>query len=350
MIKLHIFLQSQVASPSYRTHRALLKLVRLQLLMQHGWWSGGKAHTSMAACHTRFQTIQLSVVTSTKYDKCIKVSAALRLDLQQSQTASQSCRSVAIWHTGKTDIPTCWTSKPQSTVKSYVSPESLFKYVLNSSFHLNTSFSILDSGFHLFACSSTCWTCLTQTQTTSFEERSRKCPFSSGQNESSPPNSHRTCGKYWPCKAAEPVHRQQTPPEGSSNKRHPIPTLTGTRPGRQHWWQQLLLWHGRQDIGAGLHHPGHQVLDVLIQVIVFLLQSCRERKEKVNNSDNFALSAKAGETEWKNNTRQNGKTTQSKQLCTVCKSWRDEMEKTQFRQLCTFCKSQSENGTRFLFF
>lgn len=114
IIKLHVFLQSQVASPSYRTHRALLKMVRLQLLMQHGWWSGGKAHTSMAACRTRFQTIPLSVVTSTKYDKCIKVSAALRLDLQQSRTASQSCRSVAIWHTGETDTPTCWTSKPQS--------------------------------------------------------------------------------------------------------------------------------------------------------------------------------------------------------------------------------------------
>ena len=94
------------------------------------------------------------------------------------------------------------------------------------------------------------------------------------------------------------------PPEGSSNKRHAMPMVTGARPGRQHWWQQLLLGHGRQDIGAGLHHPGHQVLDVLIQVIVLLLQSCRERKEKVNNSDNFVLSAKAGETEWKNNTIQ----------------------------------------------
>ena len=115
--------------------------------------------------------------------------------------------------------------------------------------------------------------------------------------------------------------------------------------------------------------------------------------EKQHNSDNFALSAKAGETEWKNNTIQttlyflqkleiqNGKTTQFRQLCTFCKSWRDRMEKqhnsdnfvlsakagetewknntiqttlyfnflqklerwngktTQFKQLCTFCKS-----------
>ena len=122
-------------------------------------------------------------------------------------------------------------------------------------------------------------------------------------------------------------------------------------------------------------------------------KSWRDGMEKQRNSDNFALSAKAGETEWKNNTiqttlyfnflqkleRWNGKTTQFKQLCTFCKSWRDRMEKqrnsdnfvlsakagemewknntiqttlyflqklerrngktTQFRQLCTFCKS-----------
>ena len=74
-----------------------------------------------------------------------------------------------------------------------------------------------------------------------------------------------------------------------------MPTLTDTGPGRQHQWQQLLLGHGRQDIRAALHHPGHQVLDVLIQVIVLLPQSCRDRKEKANNSDNFVLSAKASE-------------------------------------------------------
>ena len=70
-------------------------------------------------------------------------------------------------------------------------------------------------------------------------------------------------------------------------------------------------------------------------------KSWRDGMEKQHNSDNFALSAKAGETEWKNNTiqttlyfnflqkleRQNGKTTQFRQLCTFCKSWRDRMEK-----------------------
>ena len=68
-------------------------------------------------------------------------------------------------------------------------------------------------------------------------------------------------------------------------------------------------------------------------------KSWRDGMEKQHNSNNFVLSAKAGETEWKNNTiqttlyflqkleRQNGKTTQFKQLCTFCKSWRDGMEK-----------------------
>ena len=68
-------------------------------------------------------------------------------------------------------------------------------------------------------------------------------------------------------------------------------------------------------------------------------KSWRDGMEKQHNSNNFALSAKAGETEWKNNTiqttlyfvqkleRRNGKTTQFRQLCTFCKSWIDGMEK-----------------------
>lgn len=68
MIKLHLFLQSQVASfPAITSGKSILlysqstfKNGQLQLMMQHGWWSGGKAHTSMAACRTRFQTIPVS--------------------------------------------------------------------------------------------------------------------------------------------------------------------------------------------------------------------------------------------------------------------------------------------------